>query len=169
MVATERERRIARRFVDIWNQHETPQYTLCDGPNPPDFFLDAANEKSWLEVTDIWMNEAQAKDENCPTEIWHGFVGDASDTAVRLICQLDRKLANPNYGRVVAERGKGMLLLTCQDWAFDTINLDRVDKLLSTFTPSRDQHFFNIAYFEYRLADGRRVWGEVYTGKDLYV
>jgi hypothetical protein len=161
------ERKIAQRFVDLLNQQQGTQYALSDGSNPPDFLLDSPNKSSWLEVTDIYMNQEQAKFENCPSKMSHSFFGDISDTAVRLTCQLDRKLAKESYAKIVRERGKGMLLLTCQDWAFDSVNLAQVDELLSTFNPTADQKSFEIAYFEYRL-DGQRVYGEIYPGRDLY-
>lgn len=163
---TDYERSIAKRFVDLWSDQQGEKYLVLDGADPPDFLLNSAKRSTWLELTDIYMNETQGKFSNCPTETKFEFFGDPAETAERLVKQLNRKLANIHYQDVYEARGKGILLLTCQDCVFDSVNLARVDERLSSFTPDNDQRFFEIAYFEYCL-NGNRFYGEVYPGREL--
>ena len=166
-MATDYERKIAKRFIDLWSEQRRETYSILDGPDPPDFLLDSRTQKTWLEVTDIYRNQAQGKFMNCSTEKTYAFFGDPSKTAESLINQLSRKLGNPNYRKVFEQRGAGMLLLTCQDCVFDEVNLARVDEGLLGFKPFEDQGFFNIAYFEYRLPDGRRFYDEIYAEQEI--
>ena len=163
---TDYDRLIANRFLDVWSKHEGEKYALSDGPDPPDFLLDAHWQETWLEVTGIYMNEAEGKFRNRPEGGVFRYCGDPAETPERLLSQLDRKLANRNYERIYRERGNGILLLSNEDCAFDEINLSLLDERLSQFKPTKDLGFFRIAFFEYVLGT-QRFYGEVYPGKDL--
>src|ERR1700730_11382864 len=104
-----------------------------------------------LEVSDIYMKNEQAKFLNVFNERSFGFEGPLDETALRLIAKLDEKLGKQSYERICEERGKGLLLLTCQDSFFDAVNLAQARQALASFSPTNDQGFFQTAYFEYQL------------------
>jgi hypothetical protein len=59
-----------------------------------------------------------------------------------------------SYRPIFEKRGKGFLLLTCEDFGFDEVNLARLHQFLESppsYFPMDDQGFFSKAYFEYRL------------------
>jgi hypothetical protein len=82
--------------------------------------------------------------------------------ALRLLKKLDEKLAKRSYRRIYDQRGQGILLLTCQDFFFDEVNLARVEEALASFNPRNNQVFFRLAYFEYCVPAQKRVYKKVY-------
>ena len=127
------EARIAERFAR-WLSHETGrQYRVTPGDDPPDFIM---QPKGWLEVTDIYLRNEQAKFLNSPAEKSFRFSGPLDETALRLITKLDEKLRKESYQPAYAEHGKGTLLLTCQDDFFDEVNLAQVHQTLASFRPT---------------------------------
>jgi hypothetical protein len=152
------ETRIAERFAN-WLSKETGRpHSLTRGSNPPDFLLSTG---TWLELSDIYFNNEEAKFGNSPRE--KTFNGNCSpdQLALRLLQKLDEKLAKKSYREIYQQRGKGILLLTCQDFLFDQVNLAHVQEHLKSFRPTDDQGFFKVAYFEHQLA-GRRFYDSVY-------
>jgi hypothetical protein len=62
--------------------------------------------------------------------------------ALRLLSKLDEKLAKTRYRRIYEQRGQRILLLTCEDFFFDQVNLARVEEALASFNPTNDQGSF---------------------------
>lgn len=152
---------IAQRFVEHLRSAGTP-YTLIAAADPPDFLLEPG---AWLELSDIYMNNAQAKSLNSLGETRFRFHCSPDEPAMRLLQKLDQKLAKTSYQHIYEQRGPGFLLLTCQDWFFDAVNLARVHEALRGYRPSGDRGFFRAAYFEYRLPGADRVYEIVYPAK----
>jgi hypothetical protein len=75
--------------------------------------------------------------------------------------KLNEKLGKKSYRQIYQQRGKGILLLTCQDFFFDEVSLARIQEHLESFHPTDDEGFFKVLYFEYRL-DGRRFYNPIY-------
>ena len=149
---------IAQRFA-TWLSNQTGQlHTVTRGPNPPDFLLSSG---TWLELTDIYLNDEEAKFENSPREKTFSFNCSPDEPALRLLQKLNQKLAKTSYREIYKRTGRGILLLTCQDSFFDQVNLAHVQQALESFRPTTDQGFFNVAYFEYQL-DGRRFYDPIY-------
>ena len=149
---------IAQRFVN-WLSKETGQpHSVTRGPNPPDFLLSSG---AWLELSDIYLNNEEAKFDNSPREKTFSGVCSPDRLALRLLQKLDEKLAKKSYREIYQQRGKGILLLTCQDFLFDQVNLAHTQEHLKSFHPTEDQGFFKVAYFEYQLA-GRRFFDPIY-------
>jgi hypothetical protein len=124
---------------------------------------------TWLEVSDIFLTDGQAKFLNLPGEQKFTLSGAPDDpasspdqTASRLLNKLDEKLAKTSYRRIYDQRGQGILLLTCQDFFFDEVNLARVEEKLAFFNPSNDQGFFRLAYFEHCVPADKRVCKKIY-------
>ena len=117
---------------------------------------------TWLEITDIYLSDAQAKFLNSPREKHFSFHGSPDEPAMRLVHKLDEKLEKLSYQKVYQERGAGILLLTCQDCFFDEVNLARVHEAVAAFQPTNDQGFFRTAYFEYRLPADEPVYEVVF-------
>jgi hypothetical protein len=163
VIATLAEKLQADRFKQ-WRFESTGKiYLINDGPNPPDFHFDLPNRKSWLEVTDVFENDEEAKFRNSKI-LRYSFKGLPDQIARRFIKGLQKKLTNPNYRPAYEERGKGTLLLTSESVAFDVVNLARVEEAIATFQPTADLGFFATAYCEYEL-EGRRYYRLVY-GRD---
>ena len=163
MIATLSEKLQADRFKQWRFESTGKSYLISDGPNPPDFYFDLPDRKSWLEVTDVFENNEEAKFRNCKIPRY-SFEGLPDQTARFLINQLQKKLSNPSYRPAYEERGKGTLLLTCESIGFDAVNFARVEEALDTFQPIDDLGFFATAYFEYELK-GRQYYRLVY-GRD---
>jgi hypothetical protein len=122
--------------------------------------------EGWMEVSDIYLRDEQAKFRSSDAEkSSFGFEGPVNETALRLIAKLDEKLGKQSYQQAYAQRGKGILLLTCQDCLFDEVNLAQVRKLLASFRPTNDHRFFKTAYFEYQLPGRDRVYDVIYPLK----
>ena len=156
------EIRIAERFA-VWLSKTTGQsHTVTPGLNPPDFLMEP---QTWLEVSDIYLSNEQAKFLNSPDEKRLRFYGSPDEPALRLLQKLDEKLGKTSYRKIHDERGAGILLLTCQDCFFDEVNLARVHKALSSFRPTNDQGCFRTVYFEYRLPADERVYEVIYPSK----
>ena len=156
------EARIDERFATWLSQITGRQYTASPGGNPPDFLL---KPEGWLEVSDIYLRNEQAKFLNLASERSFKFTGPLDETALRLLAKLDEKLGKRSYQRVHEERGKGILLLTCQDMFFDAVNLAQVHQALASFNPANDRGFFQSAYFEYQLQGEDRTYEVVYPRK----
>jgi hypothetical protein len=148
----------ADRFAARLSAHTGTQYSITNGPNPPDFLLQSSSGQTWLEVTDIYLSNEQAEFLNSPAKRTFSFYGSPDQPANRLINQLNRKLSKDSYRPIFEKRGKGFLLLTCEDFGFDEVNLARLHQFLESppsYFPMDDQGFFSKAYFEYRL---RGTW-----------
>jgi len=158
------EGRTAERFARWLSQTTGTEYTVSHGDDPPDFLL---HPTGWLEVSDIYLNQKQAKFLNVPPEKSFRLIGEGplDETALRLVDKLDEKLGKESYERVCADRGKGILLLTCQDLIFTAVNLDQVHQTLASFRASNDRGFFETAYFEYQLPGQDRTYEVVYPRK----
>ena len=150
MTATLSEKLQADRFKQWFFEQTNICYSITDGPNPPDFFLDSPIHKTWLEVTDIYLNDDQAEFLSSPIRRSYSFSGSPDQIALRLLNQLSRKLSKTSCQPIFEQRGKGILLLTCEDLMFDEVNLARVHESFP-FSPFEDQGFFKRAYFAYRL------------------
>jgi hypothetical protein len=156
------ETRIAERFATWLSSATGAEYTISFGDDPPDFLLDP---NGWLELSDIYLRDEQARFLNVATERSFEFSGPIDETAVRLAAKLGEKLGKESYQDVYRERGKGFLLLTCQDCFFDLNNLVQVREVLASFAPTVDHGFFRTAYFEYQLPGGDRTYEAVYPRK----
>jgi hypothetical protein len=153
------EKRVAERFVTWLSSAEGRHYAVSPGADPPDFVL---QPEGWLEITEIYMRNTQAKFLNAPNESHFRFKGTLDETALRLIGKLDEKLGKKSYEHIYAERGQGFLLLTCRDFCFDEVGLAQTHKAIASFTPTNDQAFFQAAYFEYHLPGGDFTYELVY-------
>ena len=165
MIATLSEKLQADRFKQ-WRLESTGKnYLISDGPNPPDFYFDLSDRKGWLEVTDVFENNDEAKFRYCKISRY-SFSGLPDQIGLFLINQLQKKLSNPSYRRVYEERGKGILLLTCESIAFDVVNLARIEEALVAFQPMNDLGFFATAYFEYDL-ERERYYRLIYGREEI--
>src|SRR5438552_15229435 len=124
------ERLQAARFAQWFSEQTGAQYSITDGPNPPDFLLQSSSHVTWLEVTDIYLNDEQAEFLNSPANQPFSFCGSPDQPANRFVNQLNRKLSKNSYRPIFEKRGKGFLLLTCEDFAFDEVNLARLHQFL---------------------------------------
>jgi hypothetical protein len=164
VIATLSEKLQADRFKQWRFESTGDNYLISDGPNPPDFYLDLPDRKGWLEVTDVFENNEDAKFRYSKIPRY-SFSGSPDQTARFLINQLQKKLSNPSYRGAYEERGKGILLLTCESIGFDAVNLARVEEALGTFQPISDLGFFATAYFEYEI-EGRQNYRLVYRHEE---
>ncbi len=158
------ERLQAARFAEWLSAHTGTEYSITDGPNPPDFFLQSTSHRTWLEVTDIYLSNEQAEYLNSPAIQTFSFCGSPDEPALRLVNQLYRKLSKNSYRPIFETRGKGFLLLTCEDFGFDEVNLTRLHEFLEcppSYFLSDDQGLFSKAYFEYRLPGARPTFYEL--------
>ena len=160
------ETQIAERFARWFSETTGQSYTISRGPHPPDFLMEP---RTWLEVSNIYLSNEQAKFLNLRGGKEFSLSGSPDEpasspdeSARRLLKQLDEELAKTSYRAIYQERGQGILLLTCQDFFFDEVNLARFREKLHSFTPSDDQHFFSAAYFEYGLPTRERVYEVIY-------
>jgi hypothetical protein len=64
MPNTASEARIAERFAVWFSRMAGRPYTVAPGDNPPDFVM---RPEGWLEVTEIYLSNLQAKYINLPT------------------------------------------------------------------------------------------------------
>jgi hypothetical protein len=158
------ERLQAARFAEWLSAHTGTEYSITGGPNPPDFLLQSTSHRTWLEVTDIYLSNEQAEYLNSPAIQTFSFWGSPDEPALRLVNQLNRKLSKDSYRPIFEKRGKGFLLLTCEDFGFDEVNLARLHQFLESppsYFPIDDQGFFSKAYFEYRLLGAKPVHYEL--------
>jgi hypothetical protein len=164
---TEAERLKAAHFVEWVHERTGTRYSITDGPNPPDFLLQSNSHQTWLEVTDIYLSNEQAKFLNSPASQIFRFCGSPDEPAIRLVSQLDRKLSKDSYRPIFEKHGKGFLLLTCEYFMSDDVNLARVEECLEclpSYFPMNDQGFFSKAYFEYRMRGaGPTIYELVYS------
>ena len=149
---------IAQRFAEYLSRDGTP-YSVIPAPDPPDSFLEPG---TWLELSDIYLNDAQAKFLNSPSERRFSFECSPDEPALRLLHKLDEKLGKASYQAAFDARGPGFLILTCEDCFFDELNLACVHEALTSFCPTSNFGFFRAAYFEYRLPGVDRVYELIY-------
>jgi hypothetical protein len=152
---------IARRFLTRLGDSKGQKYTIKGRPNPPDFLLSVDEKESWLELSDIYLNNAQARFLNSSNEKVLRFSGSPDETALRMFNKLNEKVSKLSYKNVFEKLGPGILLLTCQDMVFDSVNLSRMEEGLHSFAPFGDRGFFARVYFEY-LIDAQRFYRVVY-------
>jgi hypothetical protein len=151
---TKSERLQADRFAQWLSEQTGTQYSIMDGPNPPDFLLQSDSDQTWLEVTDIYLSNKQAEFLNSAAMRSFSFYDSLDKTALRFVNQFNRKLSMISYRPIFEERGKGFLLLTCEDFTFDEVDLASVQEFLEcppSYFPMDDQGFFSKAYFAYRV------------------
>jgi hypothetical protein len=158
------ECRIAQRFAEFLGQREGKQCAVTPADNPPDFWLTVGHTKSWLEITDVFINNEEAKWLNRRSDAKFMFGPLPVDAvAMRLFTQLDEKLTKSSYENAVIKTGqKGVLLLTSQHSAFGEVDLAHVEAGVAAFKPSNDRCLFKAAFFEYRFG------GEAWQYLDLY-
>ncbi len=105
---TPSEKLQAVRFAQWLSAETGMQYSITDGPNPPDFLLQSNSHQTWLEVTDIYLNNEQARFRNSLDVRTFSFDGSPDELALRLLNQLNRKLSKNSYRPIFAKRGKGI-------------------------------------------------------------
>ena len=94
---------IAQRFAEHLSR-DGVTYSVVPAADPPDFFLEPG---TWLELSDIYLSDAEAKSLNSTREREREFRFDCSpdEPALRLLNKLDEKLGKTSYrlfsGRVV--------------------------------------------------------------------
>jgi hypothetical protein len=152
---------IAQRFAEHLSRDGTA-YSVVPAGDPPDFFLEPG---TWLELSDIYLNDAEAKFLNSTKEGKFSFYGLPDEPAKRLLRKLDEKLGKTSYQPVYEQRGPGFLLLTCQHCFFDKVNLARVHAALASYRPTNDRGFFKAVYFEYTLPGADRVFDVIHPQK----
>jgi len=152
---------VAERFLTWLSDSTGQKWTIKNSPNPPDFLVSVDDKESWLELSDIYLNNAQAKFLNRSNEKVFRFSGSPDETALRMFNKLNEKVSKLSYKNVFEKLGPGVLLLTCQDIVFDSVNLSRVEEGLYSFAPVGDRGFFARVYFEYLIA-GRRLYRVAY-------
>ena len=167
MTATAYERKIADRFVEFVSKRDGEKCKLIPADDPPDFLLMIGEKTTWLELTDIYLSNEEAKFLSRREEKVFTFECGVDQLALRLFQKLDQKLSKLSYGRAAAEFGKGTLLLTCQHSALGEVDLAHVQEGIVNFVPSNDQNFFNVAYFEYWNPDGPRAYMPVYPSPNM--
>ena len=151
---------IAERFALWFSRKAGKRYTVARGDDPPDFVM---TPEGWLEVTDIYLSNEQAKVINSPTEKRFSVQCSPEQLALRLLQERDKKFAKRSYQQIYDQRGPGILLLTCQDFFFDQVNLEEVKEALrQCYYPLDDKGFFKAAYFEYQLPDKNRFYDLIY-------
>ena len=155
------ELRIAERFLACLSDSMGQKYVIKGRPNPPDFEFSLGDTETWLELTDIYSNNDQARFLNRSEEKVFRFEGSVDVTALRMITKLNEKLSKPSYNDAFQKFGPGILLLTCQDVLFGPVDLAQIRESVYSFSPVEDRGFFKRAYFEY-LLDGQRVYRVVY-------
>lgn len=89
MSKTGRETQIAQRFATWLSSKTGHSYDVIRGPNPPDFLL---NPRTWLEVTDIYLSNEEAKFENSLEQQSFRFHCSPDQPALRLFDKLTQKL-----------------------------------------------------------------------------
>ena len=169
-MSTKAERLQATRFAERLSAHTGTQYSITDGPNPPDFLLQSSSGQTWLEVTDIYLSDEQAEFLNSPAKRTFSFCGSPDQPANRFVNQLNHKLSMDSYRPIFEKRGKGFLLLTCEDFGFDEVNLSRLHQFFESppsYFPIDDQGFFSKAYFEYRLRGAEPFYKLVYSDEKV--
>ena len=148
------QRHEAEPFAEWFSEHTGRQYSVVDGPNPPDFLLQSNSDQTWLEVTAIYLSNKQAEFLNSPNIQTFSSCNSLDETTLRFINQFNRKLSKNSYRSMFEKHGKGILLLTCEDFGFDDVNLPSVQKFLDcppSYFPADDQGFFGKVYFGYCL------------------
>ena len=160
------ETRIAERFATWLSQLTGRKCSVRPGDDPPDFVIEP---EGWLELSNIYLSEAEAKFDNSREGGKFTFECSPEQTAERLLQKLDEKLAKASYREIYKQRGKGILLLTCQDFFFDAVNLTRVQQRLESFHPTKDHGFFEVAYFEYQVPAADRVYQIIYPANETTV
>jgi hypothetical protein len=133
---TKAERLQAAHFVEWFYERTGTRYSITDGRNPPDFLLQSNSHQTWLEVTDIFLNNEQAEFLNSPASEAFSFFGSLDEPALRFVNQLNRKLSKDSHRSIFEKRGKGFLLLTCEDFTFDVVNLATVQECLECPLPT---------------------------------
>ena len=89
---------IAKRFAEYLSRDGTT-YSVAPAADPPDFFL---APEAWLELSNIYLSDAEAKFLNSPTEQQFSFQCSPDEPAVRLLHKLDEKLSKTSYQAVYA-------------------------------------------------------------------
>jgi hypothetical protein len=124
---------IAQRFAEYLSRRGIA-YSVVPAGDPPDFFLEPG---TWLELSDIYLSDAEAKFLNSPKKGRFWFHGSLDEPALRLLRKLDEKLGKTSYQAVYEDRGPGFLLLTCQNCFFDEVNLARVHEAIASYRPTK--------------------------------
>src|SRR6266403_2679950 len=86
-----------------WLSDRTSQfYTVTRGPNPPDFLL---NPGSWLELSDIYLSNEEAKFDN--SREGGKFTFECSPSRQSSGFYKSSKLAKASYREIYKQPGKG--------------------------------------------------------------
>jgi hypothetical protein len=161
--ATAYERKIAERFARFLGERDGVKYDVIEGNNPPDFLLSVNGAiKTWLELSDVFLNNEEGKFLNQPEEKRFTFSGAVDELAQRVLERLDHKLGKPSYQDGASQFGQGILLLICQHVTFGEVDLAQIQRELGTYAPRKDHGLFEVAYFEYQLTGEPRNYMVVY-------
>jgi len=115
---TPSEKLQAVRFAEWFSARTETQHRITDGPDPPDALMQSNGRQTWLEVTDIYLSNEQARFLNSPGGQIFEFNGSPDEPLFRLVSQLNRKLSMKSYRPIFEKYGKGFLLLTSKDFVF---------------------------------------------------
>lgn len=162
MSATEYERRIAERFAQFLAARDNLPCSVTPADNPPDFLLTIGESQTWLELSDVFLSNSEAKFLNRPQEKPFEFHCAVDELARRLRERLDNKLGKQSYERVARRLGAGTLLLTCQHCVLTEVDIAHVEEAVRTYKATTDRGFFRVAYFEYQLQGESRQYVTAY-------
>lgn len=145
------ERAVVRQFLLWLNETQPACYQVVDEPDPPDAVIESSALRTWVEIGDVFWNDAYAKSFlsfATPGEL-HKPVprGPYSNVdwefATRFVSVLRGKLENTSYEPFCGTYGQGYLVLCIYHPWFDETTRHAMQQHWSTTQPQvRDLRCF---------------------------
>ncbi len=154
-----REEEVIVAFVNWLNTWDSRRWEIVERPNPPDAILRSGTTFTWIEHTNIFRNDEEARDQmshRTPGEQPYTHPGQSiylRDTfgeafSDRLHC----KLTLLSYEPVHRKFGRGILLLDERDPLFDARTLEDIREravAYAEWSPKGGLGFYSTVYLHY--------------------
>lgn len=162
-------------FIDWLNDKDGTKYEIVARPDPPDAILKDVESYMWVEHTDLYRSDDEAREEYeailadpGETPFVHSenpVIGPDERIANSLLVNLCKKLIKSSYRDAFDLYGPGIIIMTERDPLFSNSSLTAIKNALHDFVCEDDQGHFKEVFLGYRAFDKLIFW-RIYPGID---
>ncbi len=153
---------ILNGFVSWLNTLSREDFQIVARPNPPDAIIKGVTQTEWLEHTDAYRSDEEAKEElSLATPGGEPYkrekvllVEPDKRIVAAILNNVHRKLQKNSYKEAFEKYGPGTLIISERDALFDEQSLELVRRSLPSYYFHGDRGYFKRAYLCIRSEGG---------------
>ena len=152
---------VIQKYVRWHNDLNKSNYCIVETPDPPDALISDGKSTSWIEHTDLFRNQDEARSlmtfiSQGESHIPHSanlIVEPDKQMAQGLIDRLGDKFSKRSYEPFFDKFGKGTLLVSVQDPLFGYDTLQEIETALRDYTFNGDLGYFKDVFLVVKITE----------------